>query len=66
MSAYTSLRVTRSKAKKEIEKWLISQDRYLVGNNDRALEDFMDWVLGPRLYNAVIVPDGEPNDDHLV
>jgi hypothetical protein len=34
--------------------------------DDKRLEEFMDNLLAPRLYNAVIVPDGEPNDDEVV
>jgi len=34
--------------------------------DDKLLEAFMDRLLEPRLYNAVIVADGEPNDDELV
>jgi hypothetical protein len=60
MSAYTSLRVTRSKAVQELVK------RLLQDANDKRLEEFMDNLLAPRLYNAVIVPDGAPNDDELV
>ena len=60
MSAYTSLRVTRSKAKQELMNWLLRD------TDDKRLEEFMDRMLEPRLYNAVIVPDGDPNDDDLV
>jgi len=60
MSAYTSLRVTRSKAKRELMNWLLSEA------DDKKLEDFMDQLLEPQLYNAVIVPDDAPNDDDAV
>ena len=60
MSAYSSLRVTRTKAKQKLMEWLLSEV------NDKKLEDFMDQLLEPRLYNAVIVPDHEANDDELV
>lgn len=60
MSAYTSLRITRSKAKLELMNSLLRD------TDDKLLEEFMDRLLEPRLYNAVIVPDGEQNDDDLV
>ena len=60
MSAYTSLRITRSKAKQVAVEW------FLNAINDEKLEEFMDCVLEHRLYNAVIVPDDDPNDDYLV
>lgn len=60
MSAYSSLRITRTKARTE----LIA--RILGDVDDRLLEEFMDTLLEPRLYNAVIVNDGEQNDDDMV
>ena len=60
MSAYTSLRVTRSKAKRDLMDWLLRD------TDDKRLEEFMDRMLEHRLYNAVIVPDDAPNDDELV
>jgi hypothetical protein len=60
MSAYSSLKITRAKAQAELMK-------AVFGNApDELLEEFMDRLLEPRLYNAVIVPDGEPNDDDVV
>jgi hypothetical protein len=60
MNAYTSLRVTRSKAKQELINWILGEV------DDKKLEDFMDQLLEHRLYNAVIVPDDAPNDDDAV
>ena len=60
MSAYSSLRITRSKAKKLLCEWVLSEV------TDKQLEDFMDQLLEARLYNAVIVPDDAPNDDDVV
>ena len=60
MSAYSSLRITRTKAKTE----LIA--RILGDVNDKILEEFMDTILKQRLYNAVIVDDGTANDDDAV
>ena len=60
MSAYTSLRVTRSKAKQKLMEHMMGEIP------DAQLEQFMDQLLQPRLYNAVIVPDHETNDDEAV
>lgn len=60
MSAYTTLRVTRTRAKRALLDWVLSEV------DDKKLEDFMDQLLEPRLYNAKIVPDYEKNDDELV
>lgn len=61
MGAYSSLRITRTKAKMEIV------ERLLGDADDKLLEEFMDRLLEPRLYNAVIVEDGTPdNDDAMV
>ena len=60
MSAYSTLRVTRTKAKQKLVEWLLSEV------TERKLKDFMDQVLEPRLYNVVIVPDHEANDDEYV
>ena len=60
MSAYSSLRITRAKAQAELMKAVLS------GSDDKLLEEFMDRLLEPRLYNAVIVADVEQNDDDMV
>jgi len=60
MGAHSTLRITRSKAIAELAKAL------LADVTDKRLERFMDDLLDERLYNAVIVPDGAPNDDDLV
>lgn len=60
MSAYSTLRITRAKAQAELMKAVFSNA------DDKLLEDFMDRLLEPRLYNAVIVADGEQNDDDMV
>ena len=58
MSAYSTLSITKSRARLEFM-------RYVMGEIDnRTLERFMDILLDHRLYNTRIVPDGtEPNDD---
>ena len=58
MSAYTTLLITRSKAKEEYLKSLLV--------TDEVLEEFMDKLLDNRLYNAVIVDDNHQNDDSAV
>ena len=60
MGAHSTLRITRSKAIAELAKAL------LADVTDKRLERFMDDLLDERVYNAVIVPDGAPNDDDLV
>ena len=60
MSAYTSLRVTRSKAKQKLMEHMMGEI------TDKQLEQFMDQLLEGRLYNAVIVPDDAENDDEVV
>jgi len=61
MSAYTTLRVTRDKA-------LSIRLKKLIDNiSDEELEDYMDDLMEPRLYNVIIVPsDSEDNDDDMV
>ena len=59
MSAYSTLRISRSKAKSV----LIEQ---LLGDiDDQLLEDCIDQILKPRLYNATIVEDYVDNDDDV-
>lgn len=60
MSAYRSLRITREKAKAELMKAVFG------GADDKLLEEPMDRLLESRLYNSVIVADGEQNDDDMV
>lgn len=58
MSAYTTIRVTRGRAK---ELWAAR----LMTVSDAELERFMDGLLEPRLYNVWIVGDHEENQDYL-
>ena len=60
MGAHSTLRVTRSRAIAELAKALLGDV------TDERLEKFMDDLLDERLYNAIIVPDGEPNNDDMV
>lgn len=57
MSAYTTLRITRSRAKEELY-------RMVMGSvSDEFLESFMDTALRDRLYNCQIVSDDQENDN---
>lgn len=61
MGAYSTLRITRSKALK------IVIDKLLGGISNGELEDYLDKVLANNLYNCVIVPDHcEDNDDNEI
>lgn len=59
MSAYSTLLITRSKAKQVVF------DR-LLNISDQELEEMMDRILDERLYNSRIVSDDEPNDDDVI
>lgn len=62
MGAYSTLNVTREKAKQVLLAELASDHI-----SDEALGQFMDSYLEPRLYNCRVVPDGwEYNDDDEV
>ncbi len=62
MSAYSTIRITRTKAKE-----LIAQDiAEKLSLLDEELEKRTDEVLDEQLYNCEIVPDGEENDDHYI
>ena len=61
MSAYTTLSITRSKAKELILNATIGEIPVDV------LERFVDSILEERLYNCIIVDDGtEENDDDMI
>lgn len=59
MSAYSTWRITRSKIQEELMRAILS-------NDDNLFRELMNSLLDPRLYNFVIVDDGEPNDDGIV
>lgn len=59
MSAYSTINITRSKA----TQLYIGQFFELT---DEELENFMDKLLEPKLYNCNIVPDTYENDDCLI
>lgn len=61
MSAYTTISITRSTAIK-----LYLQEKFPGQSPDKVLEEFLDDFLRERLYNAFVVDDDAPNDDHLV
>lgn len=58
MSAYTTLRITRTRAIHELISKLAG------GITDKQLEAFLDELLEPRLYNACVVPDAETDNDN--
>jgi hypothetical protein len=57
MSAYSTLRITRSRAKNMIIQSMFGEI------DDELLERYLDKLLEPRLYNARIVSDDDKNDD---
>lgn len=59
MGAYSTIRITRSKARSHI------MQQYLM-MNDEQMEIVLDQLLGERLYNVRIVNDDEENDDTLL
>ena len=61
MSAYSTLNITRSRAKKEI------LEHVAANASDYELEQIMDLILAYRLYNVRIVADGDNynNEDEL-
>lgn len=60
MSAYSTLRITESKARSLVVTAALTANR-------ETLVRMVDDVLGERLYTCDIVPDGwEDNDDGLV
>lgn len=60
MSAYSTLRITRSKAKEYIVAKVLSE------LSDEELSDVMDKFLYDRLYNCVIVADDSEENDNFV
>lgn len=59
MSAYSTINITRSRAKEMVLQSV------LMGLSDEVLESYLDDILEPRLYNAQIVGDDQENDDVL-
>jgi hypothetical protein len=57
MGAFTTLRITRIKAKQKILELLESDV------SDGQLKEILDRLLEHRLYNAIIVSDFGQNDD---
>lgn len=56
MSAYSTLKITRSEARRQALATVLTAE-------DSVLADIMDAVLRERLYNCRIVDDGAENDD---
>jgi hypothetical protein len=61
MSAYSTIRITRSRAKLMTIEYITKH-----GCHDAMLESFCDEILSERLYHVRIVPDGEENDDDRI
>jgi hypothetical protein len=57
MSAYTTLRITRTRALQEMLGVL------LTDTTDEELAEFMDKILARSLYNCIIVPDHDKDND---
>ncbi len=60
MSAYTTLHITRTKALDYII------DHLRIPISDTQLEDWLDVLLKERLYNVIIVPNTDLNNDDNV
>ena len=58
MSAYSTIRITRAKAKAMTIAYILE-----YGCHDEMLRNFCDEILHDRLYNVRIVDDGEENDE---
>ena len=68
MGIYSTLHVSRRTAIDTVAAQLeLELARVRAGGlSDQELEQQLDKILEPRLNNARIVDDGEPNDDDLV
>ena len=60
MSAYTTLRITRTKARAYLLQRLMLTIQH---GSDEALEKMMDTELERRLFKTIIVSDKETNND---
>ena len=58
MSAYTTIRISKSKAIEMVYAYMLKH-----GCDEQFLEQWCDHILEQRLYNCRVVPDGEPNDE---
>jgi hypothetical protein len=56
MGAYSTLRVTRSKAIRMLLE-------HVMGASNEVLGRWMDDILRDRLYNCTVVDDGDENDE---
>lgn len=61
MGACSTLYITRTKARSFLASIAVGTD------SDDILQEMMRVALADRLYNATIVPDGDPqNDDDAI
>jgi len=54
----SDIRITRSKAKAAYLEWLCV--------SDEVLEEFLDRMITPKLFDAVVVPDEAENNDEML
>ncbi len=59
MGAYSTVRITRSRAKQAIVDHITNVD-------DNALAYQLDFIIDPMLLNCTIVNDDEENDDGVL
>lgn len=59
MGAYSTVRITRSKATQAIVEHLLHAD-------DETLSQMVDAILMPKLLNCDIVNDDDENDDGVL
>lgn len=60
MGAYSTLHITRSRAKQVVIQSI------LTDLSDNVLEEHLDRILESRLYNVRIVLDDQENDDPIL
>jgi len=60
MSAYSTLRITRSVARNRLLATILDS------NDDELLKDFLDGFLRHRCYECIIVDDNEENDNEVL
>lgn len=61
MSIYSTLRITRSKARQ-----VVLEHIYGHRLGDELLEKVLDEILENRFYNAIVVEDSDENDDNAL
>lgn len=59
MSAFSTIRISREKARRELVTWVMSA-------SDEELKVLMDQLLERRLYNVMICDQCDPNEDDIL